>query len=218
LKMKIISIVNQKGGVGKTTVAINLGIGLARRNFRVGFLDTDPQGTAFQWQSIEGNVAFEVKHHPYRISSKVITEANRNHNLLIIDTPPAIGDITSSVLANCHLAIIPLAPSILDIWSSRATIDMIEEAKKINPKLKGRLLVSRKVPRTRLGRDGREAIVALEMDILDTEISQRIAYVESMIAGVSVFQYAPKSEASKEMEDLCEEVLRGPLLNIQPYL
>jgi chromosome partitioning protein len=215
--MKIISIVNQKGGVGKTTVAINLGIGLARRNFKVGFLDTDPQGTAFQWQSIEGNVAFEVKHHPFRISSEIIKEAKRNHNLLIIDTPPAIGEITSSALACSDLAIIPLAPSILDIWSSRATIDRVEEAGKINPKLKGRLLVSRKVPRTRLGRDGREAIEALEMDIFDTEISQRIAYVESMIAGVSVFQYAPRSEASKEIEELCEEILRGPLMNLQPF-
>jgi chromosome partitioning protein len=213
----IISLVNQKGGVGKTTVAINIGIGMARRNFKVGFLDTDPQGTAFQWQSIEGNVAFEVKHHPHRISSEIIKEANRNHNLLIIDTPPAIGEITSSALACSDLAIIPLAPSILDIWSSRATIDRVEEARKINPKLKGRLLVSRKVPRTRLGRDGREAIVALEMDIFDTEISQRIAYVESMIAGVSVFQYAPRSEAAREVEDLCEEILRGPLRNLPPF-
>jgi chromosome partitioning protein len=217
VKMKVISIVNQKGGVGKTTVAINIGIGMARRNFKVGFLDTDPQGTAFQWQSIEGNVAFEVKHHPLRISSEMIKEANRNHNLLIIDTPPAIGEITSSALACSDLAVIPLAPSILDIWSSRATIDRVEEARKINPKLKGRLLVSRKVPRTRLGRDGREAIEALEMDIFDTEISQRIAYVESMIAGVSVFQYAPRSEASKEMEELCEEILRGPLRNLPPF-
>jgi len=213
----IISVVNQKGGVGKTTVAINIGIGMARRNFKVGFLDTDPQGTAFQWQSIEGNVTFEVKHHPFRISPEAIKEANRNHSLLIIDTPPAIGEITSSALAYSDLAIIPLAPSILDIWSSRATIDRVEEARKINTKLKGRLLVSRKVPRTRLGRDGREAIAALEMDIFDTEISQRIAYVESMIAGVSVFQYAPRSEAAKEVEDLCEEILRGPLRNLQPF-
>jgi chromosome partitioning protein len=84
---------------------------------------------------------------------------------------------------------------------------MIEEAKKTNPKLEGRLLVSRKIPRTRLGREGRDAIAALEMEVFQTEISQRIAYVESMIAGVSVFQYAPRSEASKEIEDLCEEIL-----------
>jgi chromosome partitioning protein len=214
--MMIISLVNQKGGVGKTTIAINLGIGLARRNFKVGFLDTDPQGTASQWQSIEGNLAFEVRRHPSPVSSGDIMDANRNYGCLVIDTPPAIGEIMLSVLAYSDLAIIPLAPSVLDIWSSRTTIEMIEEAKIVNPKLQGRLLVSRKVPRTRLGRDGREAIAALEMDVFETEISQRIAYVESMIAGVSVFQYAPKSEASREIEDLCEEILQEMQLKSRP--
>ena len=203
----IISVVNQKGGVGKTTIAINIGIGMARRNFKVGFLDTDPQGTASQWQSIEGNVAFEVRRHPSPVFCADLTEEDLNHGFLVIDTPPAIGEITLSVLELADLAIVPLAPSVLDIWSSRTTIGMIEEAKKTNPKLEGRLLVSRKIPRTRLGREGRDAIAALEMEVFQTEISQRIAYVESMIAGVSVFQYAPRSEASKEIEDLCEEIL-----------
>jgi chromosome partitioning protein len=205
----IISVVNQKGGVGKTTIAINIGIGMARRNYKVGFLDTDPQGTASQWQSIEGNMAFEVRRHPSRVSSMDLMDADRDHGVVVIDTPPAIGEITQSVLEVSDLAIVPLAPSVLDIWSSRTTVGMIEEAMKVNPRLKGRLLVSRKIPRTRLGRDGREAIEALEMEVFETEISQRIAYVESMIAGVSVFQYAPKSEASQEMERLCEEIIDG---------
>jgi chromosome partitioning protein len=215
--MMIISLVNQKGGVGKTTIAINIGIGMARRNYKVGFLDTDPQGTASQWQSIEGNTAFEVRRHPSQVSSMDIMDTDRNHGFLLIDTPPAIGEITQSVLELSDLAIIPLAPSVLDIWSSRTTIGMIEEAKKVNQRLEGRLLVSRKIPRTRLGRDGREAIAALEMDVFETEISQRIAYVESMIAGVSVFQYASKSEASKEIENLCEEIIQGTIRKKEPH-
>jgi len=214
--MMIIRVVNQKGGVGKTTIAINIGIGMARMNYKVGFLDTDPQGTASQWQAIEGNVAFEVRHHPSPVSSGDIMDADRNHGLLVIDTPPAIGEITSSVLKLSDLAIIPLAPSVLDIWSSRTTIGMIEEAKKVNPKLEGRLLVSRKIPRTRLAREGRDAIAALEMNVFETEISQRIAYIEAMIAGVSVFQYAPKSDASKEIENLCQEIIQSTIQKHQP--
>ena len=212
----IISLVNQKGGVGKTTIAINIGIGMARMNYKVGFLDTDPQGTASQWQSIERNVAFEVKHHPSAVSSGDIMDAGLDHSLLVIDTPPAIGEITMSVLKISDLAIIPLAPSVLDIWSSRTTIGMIEEAKKVNPKLEGRLLVSRKIPRTRLAREGRDAIAALEMNVFETEISQRIAYIESMIAGVSVFQYAPKSDASKEIENLCQEIMQSTTQEHEP--
>lgn len=212
----IISVVNQKGGVGKTTIAINIGIGMARMNYKVGFLDTDPQGTASQWQSIEGNVGFEVRHHPSPVSSGDIMGAGLDHSLLVIDTPPAIGEITMSVLKISDLAIIPLAPSVLDIWSSRTTIGMIEEAKKVNPKLEGRLLVSRKIPRTRLAREGRDAIAALEMNVFETEISQRIAYIESMIAGVSVFQYAPKSDASKEIENLCQEIVQSTTQEHEP--
>jgi chromosome partitioning protein len=202
----IISIVNQKGGVGKTTLALNIGAGLARRNLRVEFIDTDPQGNAFQWQAIEANLAFEVKHLPQPISRKDVTSLHSENTIILIDTPPAIGEITFSVLALSDLAVIPVAPSILDIWSTRSTVSLLEEVKKINPRLRGKLLVSRKIPRTRLGRNGREAIEALEAEVFETEISQRIAYVESMIAGVSVFQYAPTSDAAMEMESLCKEL------------
>jgi chromosome partitioning protein len=202
----IISLVNQKGGVGKTTLALNIGAGLARRNLRVGFIDTDPQGNAFQWQAIEANLAFEVKHSPQPISHEDIASLHSRDTILLIDTPPAIGEITFSVLAVSDLAVIPVAPSILDIWSTRSTISLVEEIKKINPRLREKLLVSRKIPRTRLGRNGREAIEALEAEVFETEISQRIAYVESMIAGVSVFQYAPNSDAAMEMDRLCEEI------------
>jgi chromosome partitioning protein len=202
----IISLVNQKGGVGKTTLALNIGAGLARRNLHVGFIDADPQGNAFQWQAIEANIAFEVKHLPQPISHEDIAPYDSSDTVLLIDTPPAVGEIVFSVLAVSDLAVIPVAPSILDIWSTRSTISLVEEVKKSNPKLREKLLVSRKIPRTRLGRNGREAIEALEAGVFETEISQRIAYVESMIAGVSVFQYAPHSDAAMEMERLCEEI------------
>jgi chromosome partitioning protein len=212
----IISIVSQKGGVGKTTLALNIGVGLARKNVPVEFIDTDPQGNAFQWQAVEDNMAFEVKHLPRPISREDVVSLHSENTLLLVDTPPAIGEITFSVLALSDLAIIPVAPSILDIWSTRSTIALVDEAKKVNPRLRGVLVVSRKIPRTRLGRNGREAIEALEADVFDSEISQRIAFVESMIAGVSVFQHAPNSEASREMENLCAEIIRLNGLHPRP--
>jgi chromosome partitioning protein len=212
----IISLVSQKGGVGKTTLALNIGAGLARKNLRVGFIDTDPQGNAFQWQAIESNMAFEVKHLPRAISREDVASLQSRNTLLMIDTPPAIGEITFSVLGLSDLAVIPVAPSIFDIWSTRSTLSLVDEVKKVNPRLREKLLVSRKIPRTRLGRNGREAIEALEAEVFEIEISQRIAYVESMIAGVSVFQHAPNSDASREMESLCEEIIRRTGLQARP--
>jgi chromosome partitioning protein len=202
----IISLVNQKGGVGKTTVAVNLGSCLSMKGFRVLLLDGDPQGSVLQWQSIENNRDFEVVHHATPDFSGQIKRLDRDCDYIIIDAPPAIGEITESILSVSHLAIVPVGPSPLDIWSSKETISLIQAVKRRNRRLVGKLLICRKIVRTRVGREAREAMDIYGMDVFETEISQRIAYVESMISGLSVLQYAPNSEASAEVRSLCEEI------------
>jgi chromosome partitioning protein len=202
----IISLVNQKGGVGKTSIAVNLGACLARKNYKIQLIDMDPQGTALQWQSIEGNMAFQVIHHPAPLSPDEAKAFSQGYDHLVMDTPPAIGEISKSVLHFSDLALVPVAPSPLDIWSSHNTVRMIVEAKNENPALEGKLLICRKIPRTRLGREAKEVMQVFKLPVFETEVSQRVAYIEAMISGVSVLQYAPKSEAAREMQGLCEEV------------
>ncbi len=203
----IISLVNQKGGVGKTTIAVNLAGCLAMRGFRILLVDADPQGSVLQWQAIEGNELFDVKHFPSPISSGDMKKLARGYGHVIIDGPPAIGDITRSILEVSHLAIVPIGPSPLDIWSSKDTVSLIEEAKKVNRSLKGKLLICRKIARTRVGREAREAMETYPMEVFDSEISQRIAFVEAMISGLTVLQSAPRSDAALEMSSLCNEVI-----------
>jgi chromosome partitioning protein len=212
----IVAFVNQKGGVGKTTLAINLAAALKRKNVRVLLIDTDPQGTALQWKSLEGNIAFEVEHLPRPISRAEIQPFLPNHDYIIVDTPPAIGQISRSVLELADLAVIPLAPSPLDIWASRRTAEMIEEASKKNKAMKGKLLIYRRIAQTRLGREARDALNEFGLEVFETEICQRIAYVEAMLSGVSVMQYSPSSAAAEEMESLCKEVIReGELMAVR---
>jgi chromosome partitioning protein len=203
----IVAFVNQKGGVGKTTLAINLAAALRRRDYRVLMIDADPQGTALQWKSLEQNIAFDVMHFPKPLSSQELQSFAKDHDFVVIDTPPAIGHISESVLALGGLAVVPLGPSPLDIWASRHTAEMIEEAGKRDKTLKGKLLICRKIPRTRMGREAREALNVLGLEIFETEICQRIAYVESMLSGVSVLQYAAAGEAAREVERFCGEVI-----------
>ena len=202
----IISVVNQKGGVGKTTVAINLAAMLRRNNFNLVLLDTDPQGSATQWHDVEENQAIEVIHHPDPVRPTVIEELLQRFDHIVIDAPPAIGDISRSVLAVSDLAIVPLSPSPLDIWSCWGTLEMISEVQRDNPGLKAQLLVSRKIPGTRVGREAREAMEVFETEIFDSELCQRVAYVDSMTSGVSVMQYAPGSKAMLEIEGLFKEI------------
>jgi len=202
----IISFVNQKGGVGKTTSAINIAASLKRKNYRVGFIDADPQGSATQWHAVENNNAFEVLHHPEPVSKSEIEALSQNYDYLVIDAPPADGDISKSILAVTDLSIIPLSPSSLDLWSCKGTLDMIDSARIENPDLDAKLLINRKIPGTRVGREARDSMAIFNMDILDTELCQRVAYIDAMTSGVSVMQYAPSSKAADEIESLCDEI------------
>jgi len=204
----IISLVNQKGGVGKTTIAINLAGCLSRRNYNTLLIDGDPQGSVVQWQSIADTKAFDVKHCPSPTFGSSIRDLARGYDHVVVDGPPAMGEITRSILAVSRLAIIPIGPSPLDIWSSKETLSLLREARKLNRHLTGKLLISRKIPTTRLAREAREATETYEMEVFQTEISQRIAFVEAMISGLSVLQYAPNSKAASEIESLCEEVVQ----------
>jgi len=203
----IISFVNQKGGVGKTTAAINLAISLKRKNYNLVFIDADPQGSAVQWHSIEGNKSFEILHHPSPIQADDIKQLSMNYDYVIIDAPPAIGDISKAILAATDLAIVPLSPSALDVWSCWGTLKMIDEIRPLNPEIEVKLLINRKIPGTRIGRDAREVMDKFQMNVFDTELCQRVAFIDAMTYGVSVMQYAPHSKAAGEIERLCEEII-----------
>lgn len=202
----IISFVNQKGGVGKTTTAINLAASLKRRNKELLFIDADPQGSATRWHAVESNNAFEVMHHPDPINKEDIEALSQDYDYVVIDAPPAISEITKSILDVSELSIIPLSPSSLDIWSCKGTLEMIEESRPQNPDMDVKLLINRKIPGTRLGREARASLDIFDMDVMDSELCQRVAFIEAMTSGVSVMQYAPGSKAADEVEQLCDEI------------
>jgi len=203
----IISLVNQKGGVGKTTIAINLASCLSEGGHRILLVDADPQGSVLQWHSISSDHSFQVEHRPSASAFSNRKALAKESAHVIIDAPPAIGEITRAAVAVSDLAIVPVAPSPLDIWSSKETISLFPEARKRNRHLKAKLLICRKIVGTRIGREAREALETYGMDLFESEISQRVAFVEAMISGRSVLEYAPNSEAAKEIRHLREEIL-----------
>lgn len=202
----IVGFVNQKGGVGKTTTAINIAASLIRRNKKVLYIDADPQGSAMQWHAVENNNAFEILHYPEPILKEEIQELKKTYDHIVIDAPPAIGDITESILAITNLTIVPVSPSSLDIWSCKATLEMIEEIQPERPEMEVRLLINRKIQGTRVGREARESVEEFNAEVLDSELCQRVAFIDAMSSGVSVMQYAPNSKAAYEIEKLCDEI------------
>lgn len=205
----IISFVNQKGGVGKTTTAINLGASLARKNHSLVLLDLDPQGSAAKWHAVEGNQAFDVIHQPTMPISSDVQKLSVAHDYIIIDSPPTIDGIIWKILAVSNMVVIPVSPSSLDLWACTDTLKMIKEVQQQHPDLQARFLINRKIPGTLSGREIRQALKVFDTRIFDTELCQRVSFIDAMKFGVSVMQFDPRGKAAAEVEQLCDEFIDG---------
>lgn len=217
--MPIIAIANGKGGVGKSTVAINLAGALARKAKSVFLVDADPQGTISDWfNSRKEQPAERLVHKNLEVSplpwsaedlTSKISNQSKKFTFTIIDCGPANDRITRTALAVSDFAIIPVTPSPYDIHSVRKTLDMIHEGKKeAGIEIQPYLLISRKIVGTNLGREARDALKAFNIPILRTEICQRIALCEAGILGQTIHEYAGNSQATDEFDDLGKEVLK----------
>jgi chromosome partitioning protein len=204
-----VAVMNQKGGVGKTTVAINLAAAIAQHRKNVLLVDGDPQASVKQWfQTLTTDQDFQVLSIAESALLKKMPASVENSHHVVIDCPPTLNKISQLALEGIKLVLIPVTPSPLDIWSSRGTVDMIKEAQAENPSLKARFLVSRKMVHTTLGDTIREALDQFDIPTLKTEITQRVSLAKALLAGKNIFQFAPSSESAFEFEDLYAEISR----------
>ena len=203
----IYAYLNQKGGVGKTTLSIHTAAELSRRKRRVLLIDADPQGSALAWSELRDMPAFSVVAMPKATIHKEIDLLAADYDDVIIDGPPRVTELARSIILASDIVVVPLQPSPMDVWAAAETIDLVREAQNYKPGLKVCLLVNRKVRNTAIGRDVRKALAQLEVLVLNTDIVQRVAFAETAATGETVLPQR-RSKAAKEITKLVDELRR----------
>ena len=211
---RIIALVNQKGGPGKTTIAMHLAGTLARRSFKVLVVDADPQGTATRWASSAPDDAEfpagiarlgggDVKLH--REVKKFLTD----YDFIVIDCPPsADSPVSQSALLIADLCLVPIIPSPPDLWAGVAIRKVIEAASSVNRQLQARLLINQRKPNTRLATKTLELLPEYLIPLCVTQIGDREAYRHAAAYGKTVHDLGPKAAAAvREVEALTSEIL-----------
>lgn len=202
----ICAFVNQKGGVGKSTLSVHLADAIARRGRRVLLIDADPQMTVTRWAGLREASRFSVAGLAVPTLHKQIGPLAAGYDEVIIDGPPRVNDVAKSAILAADLVVIPVQPSPPDVWASASTVDLIREAQVFKEALRSVFVVNRKIARTALGRDVRDALAELALPVLSADISQRVAFAESFNCGATAHDLDERSAASCEIEAFVSEL------------
>lgn len=212
---KILAVVNQKGGAGKTTISMQLAGTLARRQYKVLVVDADVQGTATRWAatasdeapfpaSVVGLSAASAKVH--REVKKLVDD----YHYIIIDCPPAADSpVPQSALLIADLALVPLIPSPLDMWAAVGIRQVIENVREVNEDLQVRLIINQCQPHTTLAQETLEILPEFGIELAKSYLRQRQVYRQSAVFGQTVHDFGSKAKAAiSEIESLTDEVLK----------
>ena len=205
---KVITISQQKGGTGKTTLAVHLAMAFIKyHNLKVAIIDTDPQGSLGKWFMIRAEKKVSNENLTFKTASlwgaQYESKTLKNdHDIVIIDTPPKIESDARPSIEAADLVLIPMAASHVDFWATGA---IVEIAKKANKKILAQ--INRSSQRSKLIDKTKDFIKSLDLQSTDTIIGNRQIYTSSMGEGKTAVEKQRKGNAVDEIKKLLGQIL-----------
>lgn len=219
-KGKIVAFVNQKGGVGKSTLTTNVAAALSQKH-RVMLLDTDGQGSSEDWgvarmnklQTKNAVRGFSKHYRGVKKATEVsmdLEEIAGSYDIVVVDTPGRNEIVSLGVIAAANLVVIPLAPGNFSFWSSEVTRELIQKVAAARPRdFEARLVLNMRDKRRKISGEAERLLQELEIPVMRTSIGNRNIF-EASSEGLSVLELAARSESDREgqreMRELVAEI------------
>ncbi len=199
----VITVAQQKGGAGKTTLAIHLAVALSQKRNKVAIIDIDPQGSLQNWYNIRAKRFGEDYTGVYfssiagwKIHTELVT-MKEEYDYIIVDSPPHIETDAKSAISAANLVLIPLQPSPADLWATKATVDLAKSANVAS------CLVLNRVPYNSKFVD---TIFKEYNNVLKTKLGNRVAFISCLSEGKCVTETQPRSPAAEDIKSLVTEI------------
>ncbi len=204
--MKIIAVLNQKGGSGKTTIATHLARAFQLRGSDVLLVDSDPQGSARDWAAVNESQTVPVIGIDRPTIERDIKSIGRK-DYVVIDGAPQAADLAVSAIKAANFILIPVTPSPYDIWATADLVDLVKQRIEMTDgQLQAAFVISRLIKGTRIGAEVAEALSGYGLPVLDRRITQRVSYPATAAIGTTVLDSEPDSDAAFEVKMLASEI------------
>lgn len=202
VSMKILSILSQKGGSGKTTLTLHLAIAALKSKTQVAIIDLDPQASAAQWgDSRSEDQPAVVSAQASRLEKVLEAARSAGAKLCIIDTAPHSESAALAAARVADLVLIPCRPAILDLRAISHTIDLIKMTK-----AKAVVVLNAIPPRGSLAEDAQLALEDCGIEVLPQRITQRAVFTHSLTDGKTAIEYEPKGKGAQEIRHVYKSI------------
>jgi chromosome partitioning protein len=205
---RIITVAQQKGGTGKTTVAAHMAVAFTRQDKSVAILDVDPQGSLGEWFEARERSLGEGTGLSFRTASgwgarREARNVARDHDVVVVDTPPKSDSEARPAIEAADLVVVPIQPTPVDVWATDSTLAMIARER-----VAGLVVINRVPQRALLAAEMIAAIRALGCVAADAQLGNRVAFAASMGTGRTVLEVEPAGKAALEVVALAAEILQ----------